>query len=75
MDTLPVSMSTLSANLGTNIPITVDYAGPAPFEVAGVSQINFTVDANVGGLYATFLYVGASGSQGQSNPFYIYVAQ
>ena len=75
VDVLPVSMSTISATQGANIPITVDYAGPAPFEVAGVSQINFRVDANVGGLYATFLYVGASGSEGQSNPFYIYVAQ
>jgi uncharacterized protein (TIGR03437 family) len=28
----------------TSAPITVQYAGPAPFEVAGVSQINFVVN-------------------------------
>jgi hypothetical protein len=43
--------------------------------VAGLSQINFTVDANAGGPYTTYLYVGESGRQEQSNPFYIYVAQ
>ena len=28
----------------TSSPVTVQYAGPAPFEVAGVSQINFVVN-------------------------------
>jgi uncharacterized protein (TIGR03437 family) len=28
----------------SSAPITVQYAGPAPFEVAGVSQINFVVN-------------------------------
>jgi len=39
--------------------ITVQYAGPAPFEVAGVSQINFTgIDAG----YPMTLEVGQSSS-------------
>jgi hypothetical protein len=68
-------MSTVSEGVGPSVPNTVSYAGPAPSEVVGLSQINFTADANVGSLYATYLYVGESGSQGQSNPFYIYVTQ
>jgi hypothetical protein len=28
----------------TSAPITVQYAGPAPFEVAGVSQVNLVVN-------------------------------
>ncbi|HLY18426.1 MAG TPA: SBBP repeat-containing protein [Bryobacteraceae bacterium] len=30
----------------TSEPVTVQYAGPAPFEVAGVSQINFVVNGD-----------------------------
>lgn len=73
--TLPVTMATVSSTGGPAIPITVNYFGPAPYEVAGFSQINFTVDANAGGPYATFLYVGAPANLVQSNPFYINVAQ
>lgn len=72
---LPVSMSTMSPTGGAPIPITVLYAGPAPGEVAGVSQINFTVNANVTGPYATFVAAGLPGSQAVSNGFSIYVAQ
>ena len=68
-------MSTVSGNPGMQVPITVDYFGPAPYEVAGFSQINFTVDANAGGPYATYLYVGPPATAVQSNPFYIYLAQ
>ncbi len=72
VDLLPVSMATVSATgLGILVPLTMKYFGPAPGEVAGFSQINFTVDANVGGPYATYLYAGFA----QSNPFQIYVAQ
>ena len=74
-DVLPVTMSTVSGNPGMQVPITVDYFGPAPYEVAGFSQINFTVDANAGGPYATYLYVGPPATAVQSNPFYIYLAQ
>lgn len=72
---LPVTMATVSQTGGPVIPITVDYYGPAPDEVAGFSQINFTVDANAGGPYATYLYVGGPANLIQSNPFYINVAQ
>jgi uncharacterized protein (TIGR03437 family) len=72
---LPVSMYTISPTGGSPIPITVLYAGPAPGEVAGVSQINFTVDANVGGPYETFVAVGLPDNQVVTNGFSIYVAQ
>jgi len=75
VNVLPVTMSTLSPTQGPPIPVTVLYAGPAPGEVAGVSQINFTVDASVGGTYATQVTVGLPGSQALSNGFSIYVAQ
>jgi len=74
VDVLPVTMSTVSPTQGPPIPLKVIYAGPAPFEVAGVSQINFVVDANVAGPYVTRVTVGLPGSP-PSNGFYIYVAQ
>jgi len=45
VNVLPVTMSWELFTLfgGLRSPITVQYAGPAPFEVAGVSQINFVV--------------------------------
>lgn len=52
---VPVTMSTLTycpSGFGLGIcpnPVDVRYAGPAPFEVAGVSQINFV--ASLGALY------------------------
>jgi uncharacterized protein (TIGR03437 family) len=73
-DILPVTMAAFSET-GTLIPITVNYFGPVPYQVAGFSQINFTVDANAGGPYATYLSVGAPATAVQSNPFYINVAQ
>jgi uncharacterized protein (TIGR03437 family) len=71
---LPVSMYTISSTGGSPVPITVLYAGPAPGEVAGVSQINFTVDANLGGPYETFVAVGLPGNPVATNGFSIYVA-
>ena len=47
---LPVTLTSMMTGhptlwLGpTSWPVTVQYAGPAPFEVAGVSQINFVVN-------------------------------
>jgi uncharacterized protein (TIGR03437 family) len=47
---LPVTLTSVMTGhptlwLGpTSWPVTVQYAGPAPFEVAGVSQINFVVN-------------------------------
>jgi uncharacterized protein (TIGR03437 family) len=53
-------------------PLAIPYAGPAPYEVAGVSQINFVV-----GGYSFWLTAGGDGSGGgpSSNEFQVYVAQ
>jgi len=53
------------------IPIPPQYAGPAPLEVAGVSQINFTV-----GISRMLLMVGPQlfvGGIVNSRPFSLYV--
>jgi len=65
---LPVTMYSLGGTYGQlTFPITVDYAGPAPGEVAGVSQINFTA-IDVG--FPTTLQVGQ-----RSTTFWLYVEQ
>ncbi len=75
-DLLPVTMAAVSpSSPGALVPLTVNYAGPAPGEVAGFSQINFTVTAAAGGPGSTYLVVGPSGSAVLSNPFFVYVAQ
>jgi uncharacterized protein (TIGR03437 family) len=53
-------------------PVAIPYAGPAPYEVAGVSQINFVV-----GGFLFWLTAGGDGSGGgpSSNGFQVYVAQ
>jgi hypothetical protein len=56
--------------------VPVNYAGPAPYEVAGVTQINFTVQdsgpvyLDVGGQVVGALVSGAT-----SAGFQIYVSQ
>jgi uncharacterized protein (TIGR03437 family) len=48
-------------------PFTVEYAGPAPYLVAGATQINFQATNYLGAIYVTTL-------QGWSQGFQIYVA-
>ena len=48
-------------------PFTVEYAGPAPYLVAGATQINFQTTNYLGAIYVTTL-------QGWSQGFQIYVA-
>jgi hypothetical protein len=50
----------------------LDLCRPAPFGVAGVSQIEFTVDANGSGPYATEVPVGPPGNVAVSNQFFVY---
>lgn len=55
--------------LGTiEVPAEVTYSGPAPFRVAGVSQVNFRLNTNIGATYR----VGVAG--GFSQVFRIFVA-
>ena len=56
------------------LPFDVQYAGPAPTAVAGVSQINFVIEPYVS--YGTIqLYMGSASSPGTSSPgFSIYLA-
>jgi uncharacterized protein (TIGR03437 family) len=51
--------------------LTVKYAGPAPYEVAGVSQINFAADFTNGTYVPLYLVAGGQTSAG----FQVYVAQ
>jgi uncharacterized protein (TIGR03437 family) len=53
-------------------PLAIQYAGPAPYQVAGVSQINFVV-----GGYSFWLTAGGDGDGGgpSSAEFQVYVAQ
>jgi uncharacterized protein (TIGR03437 family) len=52
VNALPVTLASIMQGLPvfmlpgspTTVPLTVQYAGPAPFEVAGVSQINFVAN-------------------------------
>jgi hypothetical protein len=54
--------------------LTVSYAGPAPYEVAGVSQINFAVENRLTyGIYPLPFYLVAGGAT--SAGFQVYVAQ
>lgn len=54
--------------------LTLKYAGPAPFQVAGVSQINFVVQDSI----PLFLQAGSTisleGGPLRSNPFQVHVA-
>ncbi len=52
-----------------SVPFEVQYAGPAPYQVAGISQINFRVEpfASYGAIY---LHLGSTFSPG----FSVYVA-
>jgi uncharacterized protein (TIGR03437 family) len=65
------------------VPVTVSYAGPAPYEVAGFSQINFVVqntnETEFYGIQPFILQAGGSESMGAlivpgSNGFYVHVA-
>jgi hypothetical protein len=49
------------------VPVDVIYDGPAPFRVAGVSQIDFRLNTNVGATYR----IGVAG--GFSQVFRIFV--
>jgi uncharacterized protein (TIGR03437 family) len=84
-ESLPIRMYWLSPTgfIGS-IPVglEINYAGPAPYEVAGVSQINFVVQDTVqnGVEYGLFLSSGGTGYGGfgggpQSPVFQVYVAQ
>jgi uncharacterized protein (TIGR03437 family) len=46
-----------------DVPFTVEYAGPAPYQVAGVSQINFRV-APYASYGAIYLHLGSTFSSG-----------
>lgn len=50
-----------------NIPLEVTYAGPAPYMVAGVSQVNFKIPSGSGGILLTV--------EGQDTFFQVYVDQ
>jgi hypothetical protein len=52
-------------------PFEVTYAGPAPYLVAGTSQINFSLGKNQGDLYT---YNGQANIYLGSQPFAVYVA-
>jgi uncharacterized protein (TIGR03437 family) len=84
-ETLPIRMFWLSPTgfIGS-IPVGIEikYAGPAPYEVAGVSQINFVVQDTFrnGVEYGLFLSAGGTGYDGfgggpESSGFQVYVAQ
>jgi uncharacterized protein (TIGR03437 family) len=81
-NTLPVTVGfTVGAPpFGTTIfnPFEVTYAGPAPYEVAGASQINFKLGppANQTDLYpyAGLQNISVAVPSGTSQPFAVYVA-
>jgi uncharacterized protein (TIGR03437 family) len=82
---LPIRMFWLSPTyfIGSlPVGLEIKYAGPAPYEVAGVSQINFVVqDTFTNGVESgLFLSAGGTGYGGfgggpQSQEFQVYVAQ
>jgi len=73
VNVFPISVDT---GLGPPFPPDqVTYAGPAPFEVAGISQINFEITAAMTGAYATIVSVTLPNGQPISNGFYLYVTQ
>jgi uncharacterized protein (TIGR03437 family) len=59
----------IPSGVPVNVPFKVQYAGPAPYQVAGVSQINFQVEPYVS-YGAIYLSIGTVNSPG----FEIYVA-
>jgi uncharacterized protein (TIGR03437 family) len=76
-DVLPAEVYWQSGSLIglVSSPLDVTYAGPAPFEVAGVSQVNFVVGGNV-----LYLGVGTPIPAMLNAPYYsrgfqVYVAQ
>jgi uncharacterized protein (TIGR03437 family) len=82
-DVLPAEVYSLQPSLIGTIAMALDvkYAGPAPFEVAGVSQINFVVEGpNVfGSQYPLYLQVGPPSvgaliAPGASRAFQVHVA-
>jgi uncharacterized protein (TIGR03437 family) len=79
VDVLPVTLFEYQSDFLIGqiaVPVPVNYAGPAPYEVAGVTQINFTVQdsgpvyLDVGGQVVGALVSGAT-----SAGFQIYVSQ
>jgi uncharacterized protein (TIGR03437 family) len=72
---LPITVGFAVANppFGATIynPFEVTYAGPAPYLVAGTSQINFSLGKNQGDLYT---YNGQANIYLGSQPFAVYVA-
>jgi uncharacterized protein (TIGR03437 family) len=72
---LPVTIGFVVGNgpFGATIynPFEVTYAGPAPYLVAGISQINFNLGRNQGDLYT---YNGQQNIYLGSQPFAVYVA-
>jgi uncharacterized protein (TIGR03437 family) len=72
---LPITVGFVVANppFGATIynPFEVTYAGPAPYLVAGTSQINFSLGKNQGDLYT---YNGQANIYLGSQPFAVYVA-
>ncbi len=63
--------------VSTPVPLTVTYAGPAPYLVSGASQINFQIPPSNGALSAggqLHLALPATGSQYFSQYFTVYLA-
>jgi hypothetical protein len=63
----------LGIPIGFNIPFEVTYAGPAPYLVAGTSQINFQV-SNVSGAAQVFVSVPSSSANARTLSFQVYIA-
>ena len=76
-DALPAQVYWLGSGFFAGLiafPLDVTYAGPAPFEVAGASQINFVVGGNVLYLAVGQPSVGLLIAPYSSNGFQVYVA-
>ena len=58
---------------GNEIPCAVTYAGPAPYLVAGTSQINFKLP-NVTGVVQAIVRVPSSSATARILPFQVYIA-
>jgi uncharacterized protein (TIGR03437 family) len=76
---LPVEMIWYQETIFGLFPasLAINYAGPAPYEAAGVSQINFVVQ-NIGGNGPLYLDVGGAAADlggAQSAGFQVYIAQ
>jgi len=72
---LPTTLATTAGGIFfVVVPLPTQYVGPAPFEVAGVSQVNFTVGPAVAAGAGLFLQSGSSfGSSYYSSSFEIHV--